>query len=312
MSAHVTSGRDNGRRRPRGYASWHPRPATLGLLSQVDDVLDEYAAHLPLTVRQIFYRLVAQVAYEKTERAYGRLKDMLVRARRAELIPFESIRDDGVVTTYPRFYGGVEDFHDETARRANAYRRDLQAGQHHYIELWCEASGMLQQLQRVADPYSVKPYSCGGFASLTATHSIAARALKRDVPTVLLHVGDYDPSGESIFESMASDAAAFVEAKRVIEIPEIIPQRVALTATQVARYELPTAPKKDSDSRSKSWSGETCQLEALSPSQLAKVVQYAIEDWIDDGVYEEEQDLERSERAGLLGLPPGAVAGASE
>jgi hypothetical protein len=41
---------------------------------------------------------------------------------------------------------------------------------------------------------------------------IAARALGRDAPTILLHVGDLDPSGESIFEAMAADAAAFVEA----------------------------------------------------------------------------------------------------
>lgn len=70
------------------------------------------------------------------------------------MIPFDSIRDDGVVTTDSRWYGGTEDFHDEIARRARAYRRDRQDRQRVRAELWCEAAGMLGQLSRVAEPYS--------------------------------------------------------------------------------------------------------------------------------------------------------------
>ncbi len=303
----VTARRNNGRQRPRGYASWRPREATLKLLGQVEQVLGEYSAHLPLTVRQIFYRLVAQHGYDKTERAYERLGNMLVRARRAKLVPFESIRDDGVVTRSTRFYGGVEDFEDDTARRAKSYRRDRQTGQDQYIELWCEASGMLQQLARVADPYSVPVYSCSGFASLTATYNIAARALDRDVPTVLLHVGDFDPSGESIFSAMAEDAAAFVEKDRSIGLLYVEAKRVALTAAQVAKYSLVTSPPKSTDSRSAKWTGGTCQLEALSPSLLANVVEAAIDEWIDLDTYADEVDREKDDRAELLGLPPGGT-----
>ena len=43
--------------RPRGFADWNPRPDTLALVGQVQAVLDEYREHLPLTVRQVFYRL---------------------------------------------------------------------------------------------------------------------------------------------------------------------------------------------------------------------------------------------------------------
>jgi len=48
--------------------------------------------------------------------------------------------------------------------------------------------------------------------------------------------------------------------------------RVALTAEQVGLYDLPTAPPKES-SHSKKWrGGETCQLEALPPDELADVL----------------------------------------
>ncbi len=41
--------------RPRGFADWKPRAATLETLLAVKRVIDEYAAYLPLTIRQIFY-----------------------------------------------------------------------------------------------------------------------------------------------------------------------------------------------------------------------------------------------------------------
>jgi hypothetical protein len=87
---------------------------------------------------------------------------------------------------------------------------------------------------------------------------------------VLLHVGDSDPSGESIFTAMTEDAGAFVEADRVLATARIIAERVALTQQQVDEYDLPSTPAKASDSRSAAWEGGTCQLEALPPDVLAQ------------------------------------------
>jgi hypothetical protein len=300
-----TSRRENSHRRPRGYAPWRPQGKTWRVLGQVEQVIDEYGAHLPLTVRQIFYRLVGAFGYPKDERAYGRLKEYLVRARRARMLRFDAIRDDGIVTVNHTAYGGVHDFHDETGRRARAYRLDRQKGQQVRLELWCEAAGMLHQLDRVASEYSVHPYSNSGFASLTATREIANRALEREVPTVLLHVGDFDPSGESIFEATAEDAAAFVEADKVIGTQRIEARRVALNRNQITYHNLPTAPVKKSDARSKNWHGGTSQLEALPPNVLAQVVENAIREELDLGRYEQVLEQERRDRAELLALPPG-------
>jgi hypothetical protein len=271
-----TAGRENRHRRPKGYAAWRPQANTRHLLEQVNAVLDEYAEHLPLTVRQIYYRLVGGYGYEKTEQAYKRLGEHLVRARRAKLIAFDAVRDDTVLSYSSPWHEGVEDFWNETGRRIRNYQRDRQTGQRVRVELWCEAAGMAPQLARVADAYSVPVYATGGFGSLTAVRQIADRALARTMPTVLLHVGDYDPSGESIFAAVAEDAAAFVEADRIVNTLRIRPVRVALTAAQVELYQLPTAPPKPSDSRSRHWDGGTCQLEALAPDLLAQLVREAI------------------------------------
>jgi hypothetical protein len=301
-----TASRENGHRRPRGYAPWRPQRKTRVLLGQVTEIITAYERFLPLTVRQIFYRLVARYGYAKTENAYNRLSEHLVRARRARLIPFEVIRDDGVVSFSSRWHDGPEAFWDETGQRIRSYRRDRQAGQPQRIELWCEAAGMAPQLARVADDYSVGVFSAGGFASLSPVRLIADRALEREVPTILLHVGDHDPSGQSIFDSMSADAAAFVRADRPIQILDVEGARVALTAIQVEEYRLETAPPKRSDSRSRRWSGETCQLEALAPDVLARIVRGAIESRLDLALWERQVETEGEDRTALYrALPAG-------
>src|SRR5690348_4235521 len=84
--------------RPKGFADWNPNDETLALIANVKSVLSEYSAQLPMTARQIFYRLVGAYGYPKTERDYKNLCEKLVRARRAQLIDFADIRDDGTAT----------------------------------------------------------------------------------------------------------------------------------------------------------------------------------------------------------------------
>src|SRR5262249_14964911 len=98
------------RTRVRGFAPWSPEQATLVLLDQVQGILDEYVEHLPLTTRQIFYRLVGPHDYEKTDRAYQRLAEHLNRARRARIIPMTVIRDDGGAISEPDHWDSAEQF----------------------------------------------------------------------------------------------------------------------------------------------------------------------------------------------------------
>src|SRR6056297_1433516 len=104
-----TAGRKTGRN--RGYiAGYRPQTRTRELLDQAQAVLDEYRDYWPLTCRQIFYRMVGAHGYDKTEAAYGRLCHHLANARRARLIPFYAIRDDGVTTYRREHFDSRDDF----------------------------------------------------------------------------------------------------------------------------------------------------------------------------------------------------------
>lgn len=289
--------------RPRGYMpDYRPQERTKLLLCDVLAVLDEYEEHLPLTSRQIFYRLIGAYGYEKTEAFYGKLCHHIAMARRGRMIPFKSIRDDGVTTFNMEHFDDADDFRAHLRLKAKNYQRNLLASQAVHVEVWCEAAGMLPQLYRVASKCSVQVYSSSGFDSLSAKKMIAERVCEQEKRAVILHLGDYDPSGVAMFNAAAEDVTAFVMADRPHGLVNVEFRRVCLTADQVKQFKLPTAPAKTTDSRTKSWSGETCQLEALAPDQIASLLQTAIEEVLNLDLIDADLAIEAVERIELIKL----------
>jgi len=283
--------------RVRGLASWAPQHKTQVLLDQVGAVLVEYHDHLPLTCRQIFYRLVGRYGYPKDENAYSRLLEMLNRARRAGLIPFESIRDDGVTQEAAGGFHGMTGFWEAVRYTAEHYRRDLQDGQPYRVEVWVEAAGMVPQVARVAHRYGVTVYSSGGFDSLTAKYEAAQRAVSRH--TVILSVGDHDASGWAVFDAAAEDVATMAE-DRGAPTGAVRFERVAVTPEQIERYGLPEAPPKKTDNRG-GWQQEgTVQCEALDPADLAREIERALRAHIDFDALAAVKEREKSERLEVL------------
>jgi hypothetical protein len=314
-SQDFTPGREKTHKRPKGYAPWRPQKKTTRLLFQVKQILAEYRDHLPLTARQIFYRMVAAYDYPKTENAAGSLNEYLVRARRAEMIDFDHIRDDGIAVMAHAHYADENAFYKHIHDEGSAYKRDKLARQKMDVRVYCEAAGMMPQLEKVCEPYSIPVYSCSGFDSLSAKYQLKEACWRafayQGRQTVILHLGDYDPSGESIFnDGLVEDVYTFLER----DIPHKAPtdvavfERVALKADHIERFRLPTAPPKSSDSRTKNWQGEaTCQLEALPPDVLAGLLDATIKTYLNLAVYERDLKAEQEERRRITKALPAAA-----
>jgi hypothetical protein len=308
--------------RPRGtYLKWEPQPETKVLLGHVRQVLIEYQSYLPLTLRQVFYRLVGAFGYDK-KGTYERLKEHVPKARRALMIPMWALRDDGISVRENAGYDGPAHFWDSVRASIDGYRRNRQEGQPQFIELACEAAGMVPQLARVAEPFGVPVYSGGGFNSMSAVMETYDRVLTRDVPTVFLHVGDYDASGEHIFRSFTNDVEKFVrdigilregghttavgQLTNVEDVQpgaEFRPYRIALTREQIREHQVEMADANPEDDRA--WDGDlegrTAQLEALPPDVLADIVREAIEARFDADAFQAIQDRESADRDRLWG-----------
>lgn len=260
---------------PRGFTDWRPSAKLRPLLESVLSVIEEYRNLLPLTLRQIYYRLVGTGVIDKTEKAYHNLLYLTALARRARIIPMDVIRDDGFTGGLSSGWGydDVQEWLSGIKPDPESFSLDSQLDQDERLAIWCEAAGMVPQIERVSFPYGVPVKSSGGFDSITSKHAIAA-AFKN---VHILHIGDYDPSGECMFTALAEDIQAFADHYgNTIRFT-----RLAVTEAQIALYDLPTAPPKHSTHQASLNMRTTTQAEALDPATLAEIVRLAIEDHLD-------------------------------
>jgi hypothetical protein len=138
--------------------------------------------------------------------------------------------------------------------------------QPHPVILWCEAAGMLAQLKRVGAPYGVDAIAGGGFDSITDKWQIVQLIRRAGVPFEILHVGDLDQHGESIFEVLSEDVPAFDEFQGNVTFT-----RIAVTPEQIRLYDLPEDFEKPG----------VIQAEALPPVILAEIADAAIRQRLD-------------------------------
>lgn len=297
-----------GMARALGLQSWRPQGKSKVLVGQVREILDEYNAYLPMTARQIFYRMVGVHGYDKTEDAYKRLLELLNRARRGGYISFDAMRDDGAVIQSPYGFPDGKGLVDTIRSQADDFRlKDRLANQHVVVEVWVEAAGMLPQVRNMTERWTVPVCTSGGFNSTTMKYDAAVRFLNRyrntGRRTILLHLGDHDPSGMAIFRNIEADVSQMImdlddTAETVFDpITEFV--RVAVTVEQAEELELESAPPKPSDSRTVTWEGETYQCEAIDPETLAGIVKDAVTDHISTGLFDEMMEEEEREKEWL-------------
>jgi len=274
--------------RPRGFAPYKPQAKTLAFIDQIKGVTAMYS--FAITVRQVLYRLIATAGYGRMEKHYNNLCEVIGRARRGGLIPMDAIRDDGFTQKVPSFYDDTDDFYETVHQAAKKIRFDRQRGQRTRLAVWCEAAGMVPQLEMVAGDYGVPVLSSGGFDSITSKHAMAEDFARYDSVEVL-HLGDYDPSGVHMFTSLAEDIRAFADDLG----GDVAFTRLAVTPQQIEELRLPTAPVKKTDRRSFD-SNLTVQCEAIEPDTLSDILRSAIKTRMNLGIYQDVLDAEGEAR----------------
>lgn len=170
---------------PRGLKPWNPTAKSRALLNDLLNVLDEYRDQLPLTLRQIFYRLVATEKLEKTESAYNRLLRVGNLGRRSGAIDWGHIRDDGISrfdVGIPRDIfsaaiaaddrlNAIKNFRPNGKYRAGSTPKGL--NQPVKVIVLTESAGMAPMIARVVNPWGMDVRTSGGFDSSTAKYDLA-------------------------------------------------------------------------------------------------------------------------------------------
>jgi hypothetical protein len=243
----------------------------------------------PQTVRQVFYALTVRGVIAKQEIEYQRtVVRLLVEMREAGQIPFEWIADNTRWMRKPATFTGLESCLSNTSK---FYRRDLWAAMPVYVEVWCEKDALAGVLMEETETYDVPLMVARGYASLSFLHSAAMAIEAKGKPAYIYHFGDYDPSGV--------DAARDIEAKlrRYAPGAEIHFERPAVTREQIERWNLPTRPTKQTDTRAKKFGSATSvELDAIPARQLRALVRECIERHVDQEKLALLRVAEQSER----------------
>ncbi len=257
------------------------RAATRGLLAE----------YHPMTVRQVFYRLVSLGAIAKSEGEYkATVCRLLTEMRRDGDLPFGWIADNTRWMRKPRTYSGLEELLRTTAR---TYRRSVWEAQDCYVEVWLEKDALAGVLYEATEPWDVPLMVTRGYPSLSYLYEAAEAIAATGKPAYLYYFGDYDASGVDIPRKVEQDLRVF--APRA----EIHFERVAVLPDQIVEWRLPTRPTKQTDSRSRGFEGESVEVDAIEPPQLRALVEECISRHVDERVLASELATERQERATL-------------
>jgi hypothetical protein len=256
-----------------------------------DAIFEIVAQYRPMTVRQVFYQLVTRGVIAKTEAEYKTtVCRLLVQMRRDGDLPFEWIADNTRWQRKPRTYGSLQAMLENCQ---HTYRRALWDDQDTYVEVWLEKEALAGVLIDVTAKWDVPLMVTRGYPSVSFLHS-AAEAIAEETRSVYLHYfGDRDPSG--------LDINRFVER----ELREYAPdcdltfQRVAVLRHQIEQYGLQTRPTKKTDSRAKSFDGESVEVDAIAPDQLRAICDRCITTHIDHEQLARTRAVEEAERETL-------------
>ncbi len=264
---------------------------TLDLFAAVNGILSQYDG--PLTLRQVYYRLVAAQIIQNTENEYKGLSKHLTNAR------LEGIVDDRRIVDRVRSTLRVPCWTDlghflEAVRRS--YRREKWTSQPYNLEVWCEKDAVAGVLEPIANEYEIILYPCRGYNSYSALKEAAERIGYIDRPTVVLYMGDFDPSGQD----MPRDIRDRLTEDFGVQLDLYV---IALTREQIETYDLPPAPAKRTDSRAAAFMAKhgdmAVELDALPPNVLQELVRVNVEQFFDMSSFERQAEIERAEQEKL-------------
>ena len=253
------------------YLKKNFRAESLALVQRINGVIEDYDAQgYSLTLRQVYYQMVARDIIPNNERSYKNLGSLINDARLAGLIDWHAIEDR---TRNLRGRSHWEKPGDVIDSAAYSYHLDYWEGQENYVEVWVEKDALVGIVGQICNKLDVNYFSCRGYVSQSEMWSAAQRLLRRKKKgqnIVLLHLGDHDPSGIDMSRDIQDRNSLFDNL--CLEF-----HRLALNMDQIEQYGPPPNPTKLTDSRAtgyiRDYGHECWELDALEPSVISDLIE---------------------------------------
>ena len=253
------------------------RAGSLRLIEIINEVIKEYSDQgYDLTLRQVYYQLVARNYIPNNERSYKNTGNLINDARLAGLIDWNAIQDRTRNLRKNSHWSSPTDIMSSVLY---SYAIDTRADQPNYIEVWVEKDALIGIVQQIASTLDVPCFSCRGYVSASEMWTAAQRFINQDHRDrrVILHLGDHDPSGKDMTRDIMERMELF---EADVEV-----QRIALNWDQIDEFNPPPNPAKLSDSRAgayiREFGYESWELDALEPRVLTQLIRNSVADLTD-------------------------------
>jgi hypothetical protein len=268
----------------------------------------------PMTLRQLFYRLVSAGTLKNAQAEYKRLGHVMTRLREDGQVPLIWIVDHVRSTLKPSSWSGLADYADAVR---GCYRKDFWASLDYHVEVFVEKDAIAGTIEQVTEEHDIRLHVCRGYASLSFVGEIATVWERVRKPIFAYYLGDYDPSGFDIERDLREKLERY-SGKTWFRKP-VLPQyaldpegadgttfcwqRLAVRREDFSAHNLICLPVKGKDKRSPGFvreHGTACaEVDALPPSELRRRVQAAIDSHIDVERWNRLLEVERLEQETL-------------
>lgn len=263
-------------------------PASLALIETINSIISEYQRQgFVLTVRQLYYQLVARDVIPNTLRSYKNIASLLNDARLAGAVDWDMIEDRTRAFVRRTRWGSGSEIVEACVR---SYHQDQWINQDRRVFVLVEKEALVGVLERTCHQYDVPLLAARGYPSVSVIREFVIRdiipSVRAEQGVLILHLGDHDPSGIDMTRDLRDRIELLAGAARgSVEV-----RRIALNMDQVEEQSPPENPAKTTDSRFEAYrekfGDSSWELDALSPRYLAELIEGQIEDAIDRGPWE--------------------------
>lgn len=268
---------------------------TKAAVEQLDEqIVEVLREDHPQSVRHVFYRMTDPRLAEpvqKSEAGYRTVQDRCLKLRRSGVVPYRWISDTSRMGYHTTTYADAGEFLRSVAGayRANLWERsDVPT----YCEVWCESRSLAGTIVNLCRELAVSLYPAGGFTSASFAYD-AAEGLNDQGTTKVFYIGDYDPAGVLIDVSIERELRRHLKPHVSLDF-----ERIAITEEQIAKYDLPTKPRKEGDRRALHIEA-TVEAEAMPASVMRDLLRGRIEALLPEGALDVVKIAEQSEREHL-------------
>jgi hypothetical protein len=274
--------------------------ASLAMIDRIEKILNEYKAMgYRLSLRQLYYQLVARALIENTQQSYKRTGTLVSNARQAGLLDWEMIEDRGREVVTVSHWDSPAQIVEVAARQ---FRIDKWANQPYYIMAMVEKDALSGVLEPVCRTLDIPIVANKGYSSSSTMYEIGRELYRRasaGQTVTVLYLGDHDPSGIDMTRDIEERLSLYSN----LSAGEIEVVRLALNYDQVEDWRPPENPAKTTDSRYAAYEAEygesSWELDAVEPDTLADLVTQAVEERRDDEQWSDDLRKEKHMRREL-------------